>query len=123
MKFFLNLLVTNQLNMTRQREGNVLFSDPTQLHILRLYRVEHMAKDHSVRKETHCHHFMGYSFQLAAKGLLYATSHIQDGTPVVEHWVEQEIAQWVHHDPLHNEQMLYHRAMPRSLNMIDSCCL
>ena len=24
------------------------------------------------KKETHCHHFMGYSFQLAARDLLYA---------------------------------------------------
>ena len=32
-----------------------------------------------VRKETCCHH-IGYSFV----------------TPVVEHWLEREIAQWVH---------------------------
>ena len=37
-------------------------------------------------------------------------------TPVVEHWLEQEIAQWVHHmkdrsgDPSHHERML----LPRS---------
>ena len=29
------------------------------------------------REETHCHH-MGYSFQLAARVLLYASSHRQD---------------------------------------------
>ena len=34
------------------------------------------------------------------------------GTPVVEHWLEREIAQWVHpmkdrsDDPSHHEQML-----------------
>ena len=34
-------------------------------------------------------------------------------TPVVEHWLEQEIAQWVHpmkdqsNDPSHHEQTLY----------------
>ena len=32
-----------------------------------------------VRKETCCHH-MGYSFQLAARVLLYASSHRQDNT-------------------------------------------
>ena len=32
-----------------------------------------------VRKETRCHH-MGYSFQLAARVLLYAPSHRQDST-------------------------------------------
>ena len=50
-----------------------------------------------VIKETRCCH-MGYSFQLAARVLLYASSHRQDNTlvtPVVEHWMEQEIAQWV----------------------------
>ena len=42
----------------------------------------------------------GYSFQLAAKVLLYAPSHRQDNTyyslcykPVMEHWLEREIAQ------------------------------
>ena len=32
-----------------------------------------------VRKETRCHH-MGYSFRLAARVLLYASSHRQDNT-------------------------------------------
>ena len=80
-----------------------------------------------VREETRCRH-MGYSFQLAARVLLYASSHRQDdtsrgalagtrnskgyfymhhptdriahttafGTPDMEHWLEREIAQWVH---------------------------
>ena len=53
------------------------------------------------REETCCHH-IGYSFQLAARVLLYASSQRQDNTyhglvtPVVEHWLEREIAQWVH---------------------------
>ena len=58
-----------------------------------------------VREETcRCRH-MGYSFRLAARVLLYASSHRQDNTyyglfftPVVEHWLEREIAQWVHHE-------------------------
>ena len=42
--------------------------------------------------------------------------------PVVEHWLEQEIAQWVHHmkdrsdDPSHHERTPYHGATSRSLN-------
>ena len=46
--------------------------------------------------ETH-YHQMGYSFRLAARVLLYASSHRQDNTnttfvtPVVEHWLEREI--------------------------------
>ena len=34
--------------------------------------------------------------------------------PVLEHWLEQEIAQWVHREPLHLDQKLYHRAECRS---------
>ena len=71
-----------------------------------------------MREETRCRH-MGYSFRLAARVLLYASSHRQDishtmafVTPVVEHWLEREIAQWVHpmkdrsDDPSHHERML-----------------
>ena len=36
-----------------------------------------MVKDHLMREETSCHH-MGYFFQLAARVLLYASSHRQD---------------------------------------------
>ena len=69
-----------------------------------------------VRKETCCHH-IGYSFRLAARVLLYASSHriahtTAFVTPVVDHWLEREIAQWVHpmkdrsDDPSHHEQTL-----------------
>ena len=45
---------------------------------------------------------MGYSFRLAA-GVLFMhhpTDRIAHTlfTPVVEHWLEREIAQWVHHE-------------------------
>ena len=39
----------------------------------------YMVKNHSAREETRCHH-IGYSFQLAARVLLYAPSHRQDNT-------------------------------------------
>ena len=54
-----------------------------------------------VRKVT-CFRHIGYSYRLTARVLLYAPSHRQDNTyhcfvtPVVEHWLEREIAQWVH---------------------------
>ena len=54
------------------------------------------------REETCCCH-MGYSFRLSARVLLNAPSHRQDSTyhgfviPVIGHWLEWEIAQWVHH--------------------------
>ena len=72
-----------------------------------------------VRKETRCRH-IGYSYRLTARVLLYAPSHRQDNTyhglfytPVVEHWLEREIDQWVHpmkdrsDDPSHRERTLY----------------
>ena len=46
-----------------------------------------------VRKEACCRH-IGYSFRLTARVLLYAPSHRHTTafvTPVVEHWLEQEI--------------------------------
>ena len=54
-----------------------------------------------VRKETRCRH-IGYSYRLTA-GFFYMhhpTDRITHTTafvtPVVEHWLEREIAQWVH---------------------------
>ena len=65
---------------------------------------------------------MGYSFQLAARVLLYTpTDRIAPTTafvtPVVEHWLEHEIAQWVHHEGPTNHTMYecsYHGATSRS---------
>ena len=74
-----------------------------------------------VRKETRCR-YMGYSYWLAARFFLmhHPTDRIAHTTafvtPVVEHWLEWEIAQWVHpmknrsDDPSQNERML----LPRS---------
>ena len=53
-----------------------------------------MVKDHSDSERGNpCRH-KGYSFRLAARVLLYALSHRHDAfvTPVVEHWLEREIA-------------------------------
>ena len=67
-----------------------------------LYGAGHVIKDHSAREETHCSHYMGYSFTLAARVLLYTPDSIAHTTafltPVMEHWLEQEIVQWVQHD-------------------------
>ena len=75
-----------------------------------------------VRKETRCCH-IGYSFRLTARVLLYAPSPTDRKThttafvtPVVEHWLEREIAQRVHpmkdrsDDTSHHERTL----LPRS---------
>ena len=67
---------------------------------------------------------MGYSFRLTARVLLYAPSHRQDSTyhslcyTVVEHWLEREIAQWVHHEGSIRRPMSersYHGATSRSI--------
>ena len=47
---------------------------------------------------------MGYAFRLAARVLFmhHPTDRIAHttafDTPVVEHWLEREIAQWFHHE-------------------------
>ena len=86
-----------------KKEGNVLFNDALNICYLRFYGVRHMVKCHTYneREETRFRH-MGYSFRLTARVLLYAPSHIQDSTyhglwyTSREHWLEREIAQWVH---------------------------
>ena len=64
-----------------------------------------------VRKETRCRH-MGYSYRLTAR-VAHTTAFV---TPVVVHWLEREIAQWVHpmkdrsDDPSHHERTLLRRS-------------
>ena len=62
-----------------KKEGNVFFNDALNIFYLRLYGVRHMVEDHSAGEETRCRH-MDYSFRLAARVLLYASSHRQDNT-------------------------------------------
>ena len=49
-----------------------LFNDALGTFYLRLHGVRHMVKDHFVREETCCRHYMDYSFRLAARFFLYA---------------------------------------------------
>ena len=99
-----------------RKEGNVLFNDALNTFYLWLYGVRHMVKDHSdSEKETCCRH-IGYSFRLAARVLVYEPDRIAHTTafvtPVVEHWLEREIAQWVHpmKDPTTMSERSYHGA-------------
>ena len=60
----------------------------------------HMVKDHSDSERRNPDRHIGYSYRLTARVLLYAPSHRQDNTyhglcPVVEHWLEREIARHV----------------------------
>ena len=49
----------------------MFYNDALNTFYLRLYGVSHTVKDHSVRQETRFRH-IGYSFRLAARGLLCA---------------------------------------------------
>ena len=57
-------------------EGNVLFNDALNTFYLRLYGVTYMVKDHSDSERGN----IGFCFRLAARVLLYASSHRQDNT-------------------------------------------
>ena len=53
-------------------------NDALNTFYLWLYGIGHMVKDHSDREETDYQHYMGYSFKLAVRALLYASSHRED---------------------------------------------
>ena len=95
----------------REREKNVLFNDALNTFYLRLFGVRHMVKDHSDSERGN---------PLPPHGFFYMhhpTDRIAHTTafviPVVEHWLERKIAQWVHpmkdrsDDPSHHERTLY----------------
>ena len=91
-------------NSDRRKEGNVLFNDALNTFYLRLYGVRHMVKDHSDSERENPLPPHGLLFPISSKGFFYM-HHPTDRmahttafvTPVVEHWLEREIAQWVHH--------------------------
>ena len=85
-------------------EGNTLFNDALNTFHLWLYGIRHMVKDHSDSERVNPLPPKGYSFRVAARVLLYASStdritHTRAfATPVVEYWLEREIVLWVHHE-------------------------
>ena len=106
-----------------RKEGNVLFNDALNTVYLRLYGVRHMVKDHSDSEKGNPLPPHTILFRLTARVLLYIyhpTDKIAHTTafvtPVMEHWLEREIAQWAHpmknrsDDQSHHERTL----LPRS---------
>ena len=102
----------------RERERNVLFNDALNTFYLRLYGVRHMVKDHSDIEKGNPLPPHRLLLSINSKGLLYAPSqhritHTTYHIPVLEPWLEREIAQWVHpmkdrsDDPSHHERTLY----------------
>ena len=65
---------------TGRKEGNALFNDALNTFYLRLYGVRHMVKDHSDSERGNPLLPHGLLFWLAARVLLYASSHRQDNT-------------------------------------------
>ena len=67
-----------------------------------------------VRKETRCRHIGLFYMHYPTDSIIHTTAFV---TPVVELWLEREIAQWVHpmkdrsDDPSHHERTLYHRVL------------
>ena len=101
-----------------RKEGNVLFNDAFSTFHLRLYGVRHMVKDHSDSEQRNLLPPHRLLFPINRKGSFIRTipDMIAFLTPVVEHWLEREIAQWVHSmkdrsdDPTHHERTLLQRS-------------
>ena len=89
--------------ITIRKEGNVLFNNALNTFYLRLYGVGHMVKDHSDCEGGNLLLPHGLLFPISSKGsfictiptdrITHTTTFV---TPVVEHWLERKIAQWVH---------------------------
>ena len=77
--------------MEGRKEGNILFNDTLITFYLWLYGIRHMVKDHSDSERGN---------PLPQHGLqqwyFYMHQPTDRITPVMEHWLEREIAQWVH---------------------------
>ena len=98
--------------LSSERERNVLFNDALNT----FYR--HMVKDHSDSEKGNPLLPHRLLLSINSKGSFICTIP-QTGhttafvTPVVEHWLEREIAQWVHSmkdrpdNPSHHERTLY----------------
>ena len=117
------------------KEGNVIFNDALNTFYLWLYGVRHMVKDHSDSERGNPLPQHGLLFSIKSKGSFICTipqtgKHIpRPLLPVVEHWLEQEIAQWVHSmkdqsdDPSHHEQTLLPQSyisLPKGMECVNS---
>ena len=112
--FIYGYMASDIWQKTTPKERNVLFNDSLNTFYLRLYGVGHMAKDHSEgrkcfndslnRKDHSDNERKPAAAILSSRVILYAPSHRQHKqtttfvTPFVEHWLEREIAHWVHHE-------------------------
>ena len=102
---------------TLRKEGNILFNDALNTFYLRLYGVRHMVKDHSDSERGNLLQQGFFYMHHPTDMIIHTTAFVM---PVVEHWLEREIAQWVHpmkdrSDTHHTmSEHSYHRATSRS---------
>ena len=117
------------ISCIRRKEGNVLFNDALNTFYLWLYGVKHMVKDHSDSEKGNPLPPHRLLIPISSEGSFICTIP-QTGqhttafvTPVVEHWLEREIALWDHamkdrsDDPSHHERTL----LPRSYISLPGC--
>ena len=106
--------------MSRERERNVLFNDTLNTFYLRLYGVIHMVKDHSDSEKGNPLPPHRLLLLINSKGSFICTipHRITHTTafvsPVVEHWLEWEIAQWVHEGSIRRPIAPWANALPLS---------
>ena len=107
--------VQRERERERERERDVLFNDARNTFYLRLYGIRHMVKDHSDSERGNPLPPHRLLVSINSKGsfictipdrITHTTAFV---TPVVEHWLEREIAQWVHpmKDRSDDERTLY----------------
>ena len=73
-------MVAHEVATMGRKEGNVLFKDALNTFYLWLYGVKHMVKDHSDSERGNPLPPHRLLFLIAARVLLYASSHRQDST-------------------------------------------
>ena len=106
------------------KEGRIffLFNDALDTSYARLYGVRYMINNHSDSErgnplQPHRLHFpissKAFYMHHPIESITHTTTFV---TPVVEHWLEWEIAQWVHpiKDPPHDSSCHYITLLPRS---------
>ena len=124
---------TDTITHTR-KEGNVLSNNALNTFYLRLYGVRHMVKDHSDSERGNP--LLPHGLLLSINSKVFYMHHPTDRithttafvTPVMEHWLEREIAQWVHpmkdrsDDPTHHERTLLPQSYVSLTNTYHVVC-
>ena len=91
-------------NVQVWKEGTVSFNDALNTFYLQLYGFGHVVKDHSDSERGNPLPPHELLFLISSKGSFICTISHRFSTyhglcgAVVEHWLEREIAQWVHHE-------------------------